>query len=569
MLEPFCFSPFLAAMKWQSKQKRGDKQMLFIRDLKKTYGINEILKQTTLSMKKGECLALTGPNGCGKTTLLKCIVGESEPDSGEIFLDADTRFGYLKQRDVSYKGKVKYFLLKEFEGLQQTLIKMDAPGVAANEYTLLMDDYIQKNGFDIEIQLLKELGQFGFEETIMETNMNILSPGQKKIMETVSIMIVRPDLFIMDEPTNHLDISMRVFLENYINRKKRQGISFLIVSHDRTFLDRVTDQTVYIKRGVSQQVKGGYSHMLETLDRRYQSKKKESENIEKKIGKLEQLARKKTVWSSKVEGRKYAKNRKGLKDPGKLDKGFIGSKASKLAKTAKATAVRKNRLIERLKETKPFVEKPVKLPRNQQKIDNRIFTDVQELSFRYEPDIPLLEDITFQVSTKDRIALIGENGCGKTTFLKLLNNELRDFSGSIYRNEHVRYAYITQNIQRFFVRKRLIENFDDLNCEHSVIHAGLKSAGLKEEALIQDVKSLSRGELMKAALVKVLLSGVEFILMDEPTNHLDIETLEVLQEILGNYNGGMMFISHDRRFVSQNADDIYTLEDGKLRVFHL
>src|SRR6056297_1096662 len=139
MLEPFCFSPFLAAMKWQSKQKRGDKQMLFIRDLKKTYGINEILKQTTLSMKKGECLALTGPNGCGKTTLLKCIVGESEPDSGEIFLDADTRFGYLKQRDVSYKGKVKYFLLKEFEGLQQTLIKMDAPGVAANEYTLLMD----------------------------------------------------------------------------------------------------------------------------------------------------------------------------------------------------------------------------------------------------------------------------------------------------------------------------------------------------------------------------------------------------------------------------------------------
>lgn len=543
--------------------------MLFIKDLKKNFGIYEILKAVNVSMKKGECLALTGPNGCGKTTLLKCIIGEIEQDSGEIFLDRDVRFGYLKQKDVFYDGKVKYFLLKEFEDLQQTLIKMEDNAISALDYSLLMDDFILKNGFEKEILLIKELNQFGFNEQVMDECFNKLSPGQKKIMEIISILISQPDLFIMDEPTNHLDISMRVFLENFINRKKREGISFLIVSHDRTFLDRVCDQTVYIKRGISSQVAGGYSQMLEFLEGDFQSKLKESASIQQRIKSLENLVRRKTDWSSKAEGQKFAKNRKGNKDPGKVDKGFIGAKAAKLAKTAKATALRKNKLVEELRQKKPFVPKPVKLPLNNHKVDNRLFVDVRALSFQYERAVSLLDTVSFQISTKDKIALIGSNGCGKTTFLKLLNRELEGYTGELYRNDNVKAAYIPQNIQSFFNKQILIENFDDLSLEHSLIHSGLKSVRLKEENLTQTVQSLSRGELMKAAFVKVLLSEVDFMFMDEPTNNVDIETLEVLQDILTMYSGGMLFISHDRRFVSQNADNIYTIDNGKLSVFRL
>ncbi len=543
--------------------------MLYIKALKKNYGIYEILKNVSLSMKKGECLAVTGPNGCGKSTLLKCIMGEIPFESGELYLQEELKIGYLQQKEFSFEGTVKHFLFKEFGKLQDIAIELDDEAVSDMKYMMLMDDYIHLNGFEMETLLIKELSEFGFDEAILSRAFRTLSPGQKKIMEIISIMITNPDLFIMDEPTNHLDIAMRIFLEAFINKKKQKGFSFLLVSHDRTFLDRVSDQTVYIRRGNSEQISGCYSDMLEFIEMNIKARKKESERLSQKIISLERVAQKKKTWSSKVEKEKYAKNRSDRKQPNKIDKGYIGSKASKLAKTAKATAVRKNRLIQELKGKKPFIEKPVKFNFRIKTVENRLLLNISDLSFRYTVSNPLIKNVTFQVHTREKIAIIGGNGCGKTTLFKLLLDEINDYDGEIYRNEKVTYAYLPQDIQTFFRKRRLIENFDDLDLEHPVIHSALKSARLKEETLNQAIESLSRGELMKAAFVKILLSNVEYIFMDEPTNNLDIETLEVLQEIIGHYPGGMMFISHDRRFVSQNAESVYKLESGKLKVFKL
>jgi len=545
---------------------RGERQMLFIKDLKKNFGIHEILKNVNLSMQEGECLAVTGPNGCGKSTLIKCILGETGIDSGELYLNKETHIGYLRQNDLTFDGKVKWFLMKEFNDVQKILMRLEASTTSEFDYVLLMDEYISRNGFELEQMLLRELGEFDFDEGILEMDFSTLSPGQKKIMEIISIMIAEPDLFIMDEPTNHLDISMRVFLEHFINRNKIKGVSFLVVSHDRTFLDRISDKTVYIRRGLSEQITGGYSDMLDFMETNFQSRKKESERIQNKIRNLERLVQKKTKWSSKVEKQKYAKNRSDRKQPNRIDKGYIGAKASKLAKTAKATAVRQDRLMEELREKRPFVEKPVRLSVQIKDVENRLFMDAAHIAFGYVPERQLLDDVTFQIGTRDKIAIIGSNGCGKTTLFRLLNGEVDPDAGNIYRNERVNYAYLPQNVSAFFQKNILIENFDDLNTEHYLIHSALKSSRLKEETLNQDISSLSKGELMKAALVKILLSGVEFILMDEPTNNLDIETIEVLQGIIEQYPGGMMFISHDRRFVSQNADKIYRLSDGKLSI---
>ena len=543
--------------------------MLQIRNLKKAFGIFEVLNQITFSVSKGECVALTGPNGSGKSTVLKIIMGEIPLENGQIYLDEDISLGYLRQNDVNSNEKVRYYLFKEFEHLKDVYQKIsERTDISDMEYARLLDDFVHFGGYEIEAAIQRELASFSFTEEIMDKQVNELSLGQRKIMEIISILVSQPDLFIMDEPTNHLDISMRVMLESIIQEKTESGRTFLIVSHDRTFLDRVATKTVYIKRGTSEQTEGGYSQMLDLLDMKFQSARKESENIQKKIGELENLVTRKKGWADKAEKEKSGRGKKII-GRYSTDRGFLGAKAKKIAKSAKAYAVQKNRLIEDLKDKKPFVEKPVKLNVPPYQVGTRKFIDCVACYFGYSPDDILLEDVNLQITTRDKIALIGSNGSGKTTFFRLITGELNPLRGSIYRNKHINYTFIRQNIGTVFKKEILLDNFNELDEEHQMIHAALKASRLKEETLQRKVSQLSRGELVKAALVKAILSRSEFLLMDEPTNHLDVETLEVFQKMLEDFPGGLFFVSHDRRFVSQNADVIFLLEDKKLKICRL
>ena len=545
---------------------RGD-FMLQIRNLKKAFGIHEVIHQVTFSVSKGECVALTGANGSGKSTVLKMIIGELPVESGRIFMEEGTSVGYLRQNDVNSNEKVRYYLFKEFEHLKDVYQKIvERVNITDMEYAALLDDFVHFGGYEIEAAIYRELSSFSFSEDIMDKQISELSLGQRKIMEIISILVSQPDLFIMDEPTNHLDISMRMMLEQLIQEKTLSGKTFLLVSHDRTFLDRVATKTVYIKRGVSEQTDGGYSQMLELLDMKFQSAKKESENIQKKIGELESLVTRKKGWADKAEKEKSGRGKKII-GRYSLDRG--GATAKKIAKSAKAYAGQKNRLIEDLKDKKPFVEKPVKLNIPPYSVETRKFIDCVACRFGYVPDEILLEDINLQITTRDKIALIGSNGSGKTTFFKLITGELNPLSGSIYRNEHINFTFLRQNISSVFNKEILFDNFNDLGEDHQMVHAALKASRLKEETLQRKVSQLSRGELVKAALVKAILNRSEFLLMDEPTNHLDVETLEVFQKMLEDFPGGLFFVSHDRRFVSQNADVIFLLEDKKLKICRL
>ncbi|MFP4461343.1 MAG: ABC-F family ATP-binding cassette domain-containing protein, partial [Thermotogota bacterium] len=484
----------------------------------------------TFSVSKGECVALTGPNGSGKSTVLKTIIGEYPVERGQILLEEGTSIGYLQQNDVNSDEKVRYYLFKEFEHLKDAYQKIvERAEVSDMEYAGLLDDFIHFGGYEIEAAIYRELSSFSFTEDIMDKRINELSLGQRKIMEITSILIAQPDLFIMDEPTNHLDISMRIMLESIIREKTENGKTFLVVSHDRTFLDRVATKTIYIKRGISEQTEGGYSHMLELLNMKFQSAKKESEAIQRKIGELESLVTRKKGWADKAEKEKSGRGKKII-GRYSTDKGFLGAKAKKIAKSAKAYAAQKNRLIEDLKDKKPFVEKPVKLNIPDYIVETRKFIDCVACHFGYTPEDILLEDINMQITTRDKIALIGPNGSGKTTFFKLITGELNPLSGSIYRNEHINYTFIRQNIATVFEEEILFDNFHDVDEGHQMVHAALKASRLKEETLQKKVNQLSRGELVKAALVKAILSRSEFLLMDEPTNHLDVETLEVFQK---------------------------------------
>jgi len=541
-------------------------RVLQIKNLSKTFGVNEVLKKIDLNISKGECVALTGPNGSGKSTLLKMIAGELPIEDGRLFLKEGTTIGYLRQNDVVSHERVRYYLFKEFEQLKDINRKVhENSDLSDMEYASLLDDYMYYGGYEMGASILRELAAFSFQQEILDQPMNELSLGQRKIMEIISVLVSQPDLFIMDEPTNHLDISMRMMLESLIQGKTLNGGTFLVVSHDRTFLDRIATKTIYIKRGISEQTEGGYSQMMKLLDMKFLSAKKESEKIQKKIGELEQLVTRKKAWAERAEKEKSGKGKKiiGRFSP---DRGFLGAKAKKIAKSAKGYALQKNKLIEDLKEKKPFVEKPVKLNIPQYTVETRKFVDCVDCRFGYTLDEILLEDINLQITTRDKIALIGPNGSGKTTFFNIITGELKPMSGSVYRNEQINYMNIRQNIVEVFPQKILLDNFCFRDVDHQQVHAALKASRLKEESLQRPVSQLSRGELVKAALVKAILSQSEFLLMDEPTNHLDVETLECFQQMLKDFPGGLFFISHDRRFVSQNADVIFLMEDKKLKI---
>ena len=543
--------------------------MLQIRNLRKAFGTHEVLKQITFSVSKGECVALTGPNGSGKSTVIKSIIGEIPVEKGGIFLQDGITVGYLRQNDVISDEKVRFYLFKEFHNLKDVYKRIaEKSQISDMDYARLLDDFVHFGGYEIEASIYRELSSFSFPEEIMDRRIDELSLGQRKIMEIISILVSQPDLFIMDEPTTHLDISMRIMLEQIIREKTSNGKTFLVVSHDRTFLDRIATRTVYIKRGVSEQSEGGYSHMLELLDMKFHSAKKESEKIQRKIGELENLVTRKKGWADKAEKEKSGRGKKII-GRYSTDRGFLGAKAKKIAKSAKAYAVQKNRLIEDLKDKKPFVEKPVKLNIPPYLVETRKFIDCVACTFGYSPDEILFEELNLQITTRDKIALIGSNGSGKTTLFKLITGELSPLSGSVYQNKHIKYSYIRQNIASFFNEEVLFDNFHELDEDHQMVHAALKAARLKEETLQRKVNQLSRGELVKAALVKAILSRTEFLLMDEPTNHLDVETLEVFQKMLADFPGGLFFVSHDRRFVSQNADVIFLMEEKKLKICRL
>ena len=543
--------------------------MLQIRNLRKAFGTHEVLKQITFSVSKGECVALTGPNGSGKSTVIKSIIGEIPVEKGGIFLQDGISVGYLRQNYVISNEKVRFYLFKEFHNLKDVYKRIaEKSQISDMDYARLLDDFVHFGGYEIEASIYRELSSFSFPEEIMDRRIDELSLGQRKIMEIISILVSQPDLFIMDEPTNHLDISMRIMLEQIIREKTSNGKTFLVVSHDRTFLDRIATRTVYIKRGVSEQSEGGYSHMLALLDMKFHSAKKESEKIQRKIGELENLVTRKKGWADKAEKEKSGRGKKII-GRYSTDRGFLGAKAKKIAKSAKAYAVQKNRLIEDLKDKKPFVEKPVKLNIPPYLVETRKFIDCVACTFGYSPDEILFEELNLQITTRDKIALIGSNGSGKTTLFKLITGELSPLSGSVYQNKHIKYSYIRQNIASFFNEEVLFDNFHELDEDHQMVHAALKAARLKEETLQRKVTQLSRGELVKAALVKAILSRSEFLLMDEPTNHLDVETLEVFQKMLADFPGGLFFVSHDRRFVSQNADVIFLMEEKKLKICRL
>jgi ATP-binding cassette subfamily F protein 3 len=531
--------------------------MLAVNRLSVTLGNRKILQDITFGLSAGETTAIVGANGCGKTTLLNCIRGVFDRFEGSITRKKNLRIAHLSQETAYEKMTVIEFLLSSSADIAALYRRLQRPHPAPEVYSA----YYATGGYDLERRCERLACQFGFDAGALSRDIGAFSEGQKQLWAIIRLLLFDGELLLLDEPTNHLDIEMLIYLEQALTREKNRGKSLLVVSHDRLFIDRIADKTLLIKNGENTLVHGGYTALLEHTERDFRSRMGQASILEKRIRRLELQATARKVHS----GRREHSSRDEKAKQGQYNRGFTGARAARLAKKAKAAERRRDRAVEELKAKRPFIEKKQQVKFPEYSVAPRTVVTASSVAKSFD-DRLVLNGIAISLKTTGRSALIGANGSGKTTLMRCLIGDLWPSGGEIRRNEAVSQLYIPQVTRDFYRHRSFLDNFLSDGQEESLVRQYLGAVGLRGDRVLQSVDSLSPGELMRGAIVRAVLARTEFLFLDEPTNHLDIESIESLESLLDGFPGGLFFISHDRRFISRNAETIYILENGHVRM---
>lgn len=508
--------------------------------LTKYFGAVCLFEDLSLSLESGEKAALIGANGVGKTTLMNCLMGKEGLDGGSIRLESGATIGYLEQipsysEDTTLIGIVMevfsdIFAQRKRMAELEMLMSHSAEDIlekAMRQYGTLRDAYERAGGFACEAQARKVLSGLGFQEVDFERPFSGFSGGEKTRISLARILVRDHSILFLDEPTNHLDLDSIEWLENYL--KSYRG-AVLVISHDRYFLDQVTQTTFLFDQRQVKRYKGNYSAFLkqkaledEALARAYEKQQKEIEKTEEYI-----LRNKAGIKSKQARGRQT-----------KLDR------------------------LERIE--KPQDE--ARLNMGQAGIASRTGEKVlylDKISFGF-PDRQLFKGLEEEIRYTERVALLGPNGMGKTTLLKIILGQIQPQEGKVRFGARVRPAYFDQEHSNLdpdrTVFEEILLNYD-LNIEET--KALLARFMFRGDDLEKKVGTLSGGEQGRLSLLKLTLEKGNFLILDEPTNHLDINSREAIETYLQNYPGTILMVSHDRYFVDAVADRILELDQGKL-----
>lgn len=492
-----------------------------------------LIDTLSFSVHRGELVALIGPNGCGKTTLLDLIVAQWR-----------SAVSALTEDGIRASGSVVFHTGTTLAYLPQAL-KAENPLRAAG------------TGRDTRVSESRLCADFGLPD-VPEAE-GALSDGERQKRALVDTLLRDADLYLLDEPTNYLDMTGITALEHHLEQRLRRGHGAILVSHDRALVDHLATETLLMtNQGVFHSA-GGSRSVLALREADHRSRNRQASDIRKKITQLQFDMTAKAGWAANKEKQKIGAG--GAK-------GHISRLSAKLAKRAKIAQRRAQTEIELLKHTKPYVPKRLNLQFPSYEIRHRDVFTLKDVSFTYsgEPGPPLLEGITLAGTTREKTCLMGANGTGKTTLLRIIIRQLLPRRGTVYVNEAVKTAYIPQGLQGLFGSERLLDNFTDCGCDETTVRVHLGAALLRGDKVHEPLSHFSYGELMRAAIVRCLLERAEFLILDEPTSHLDIESIEVLERMLGDFGGGILMISHDRTFVENVAERLYVLEGGRLRL---
>ncbi len=513
-------------------------------NISKAFSDTDILSDVSFHIEENEKAAVTGANGAGKSTLLKIITGELSPDSGCVTVKKDCTLGYLAQhQDISSEKNVYEEVLsvkQDVMELELSLRKLEhdmktAEGAVLekylNTYSSLNHEFEMKNGYAVRSEITGVIKGLGFSEDEFEKKISSLSGGQKTRVALCRLLLKKPDILLLDEPTNHLDLKATEWLETYL---KNYPGSVIIISHDRYFLDKTVTKIIEIENAAGTVYHGTYSEyavkkaaLMDARMKAYLNNRREIKHQQEVIDRLKQFNREKSV--------KRAESREKL-----------------LARTE-------------------VIEKPVtvndgmKLTLEPDTVSGKDVLSVTGISKSFGSN-KLFKDISFDIRRGEKVALIGANGTGKTTILKIINGLIDADGGCIKTGTNVSCGYYDQEHQVLNMNKTLFDEIQDTypDMNNTKVRNVLAAFLFTNDDVFKKIGELSGGERGRILLAKLMLSNANFLLLDEPTNHLDMMSREILENAINNYTGTCLFVSHDRYFINAVATRILDLSNGTI-----
>lgn len=512
-------------------------------DLEQRFGGNTIFSNISFSVPDNARIGLVGPNGAGKTTLLKIMTGQQEPTSGQFTINKGLKVGYIAQENALDEDKTIWDeMLTVFDNLieknkritkmQEQIAEHPEDEDLLKRYDQLAYDFEQEGGFTYQAEIKSILNGFNFKENTWQKVIETLSGGEKTRLAFVKLLLQKPPVLLLDEPTNYLDLDTLDWLEAFL--KNYQG-AIITVSHDQYFLDHLANQIFELNFGKLTTFKGNYSQYVKERELMNNQQEAAYEKQQEKIKKEEEFIQKNLVRASTT---KRAQSRR--------------------------------KALNKMERIKP--------PKHKQKVRINFTSDrpsgkevliAKDLTIGY-PDKTMVSDIDFQVNKNDRVAIIGPNGIGKSTLLKTIMKKLEPKDGSIKYGASLDIGYYDQELQSLDPSKTVLDTIWDRHktMPEKEVRSILASFLFTAEDIDKTVGQLSGGQKARLTLTVLSLEKDNFLLMDEPTNHLDIEAKEVLEQALDNYDGTLLFVSHDRYFINELANKIISVRDGHAKIYN-
>ena len=530
--------------------------ILDINKLGKNFGYGKLFEDISFSLNEGESISIVGPNGCGKSTLLKMIAGIERKDTGTVSIKKEAKVAYLDQTGsrVDYDRPV-YEVLKDAFGdikkigdeLKRLQEMMESDFFIGEKYDKILERYCDLTekfsmvgGYDMEMNINTVVEGLKIDKALLDQSYNDLSGGEKTLVQLGKALLIKPDLLLLDEPTNHLDIERIEWLENYI--KSFKGAS-IIVSHDRYFLDRMSNKILDLDDGVGKVYSTNYSGFLDEKQRDFEKQMANYKDQQALIKKLE-------------AEKKYFAER--------------GMATNSSTLTARAHTLQTK--IDRLKQiavARPKEQKKINVGFSEDRKSSKKVIGTENLIVETPDGRKILDGISVDIRAGERVALIGSNGSGKSTFVKTIMSEQElPVQGEVTVGPSVKIGYLPQIITFPNGEQQLLEYFKNtVGVNEQKARQILAGFQFYKEDVTKRVKTLSGGERMRVKLAELLQEKINTLIFDEPTNHIDIPTKEVLEDAIEDFNGTLIFVSHDRYFINKFADEIIEFQDGKAKSY--
>ena len=515
-----------------------------VKNLTKFFVIGEnLLDGLSFEIQEGECVAILGRNGCGKTTLFNILTGQMDYDDGEVYVNPNKRLGLISQIPNFPDGytvenvlRSAYAQLMAWKRKMEHLEREMANGATQEqlrEYDTLTNRFQSGGGYEMDVEVDKICNGLGIPQTQRVQEFASLSGGEKTRVNLARLLLEKTDILLLDEPTNHLDLNSVEWLEQYINAFKG---TVLAISHDRYFIDQVADRVIEIAEGHAEFYSGNYSFYMDEKQARFDLQMKQYEQEQAKLKQLGYTVERMKGW--------------GINN-----------------RTLYRRAMSIQHRMERIKKTeKPKKERTMKATFGEKDFSGDVVFKMKNVSKSFG-DRLLFSDVNLNVEAGERIALLGDNGTGKSTFIKCLLGE-EDCQGKIQFGPTVKWGYLPQIIKFRNPERSLYDTMlYEKNCTPQMARDRLGAFLFQGEDVFKQVKNLSGGEQSRLRLCMLMDEKINLLILDEPTNHLDIASREWVEAAIEEFEGVLLFVSHDRYFIEKFAERIWLLEDGQIRDF--